>query len=710
MCTVWRIKMSETSKQQIHNDVTSLTPQSWLFEAETILKFQVPVYQRLFTWRDSQFNRLLYDLEEHCKKLQSYDSYYYLGIITVVKRNEQYILVDGQQRLTVIAILASILEDNNHLSHISTFLDYEARPDDGKSLQTIVQYGHNWLEDWKGKSQDEKEEELNNANIVNESMKKFVLHIDQNQKTWKKLWEFIKTKLKLFISLLPPEYELNIRLQNEYFEKMNSSGKQLEPHEILKVRICQNENEIEIWNKIEDFTKIFQNISSIENTKSVCLIKAIDDASVLPEKKSNLRKSSLEKWYPSLIDFPIFLLHVFKISFDLITGDENYTLPYDSHKLLEEFEKLQNKCDKQEFITKIIIIMQEYRTFLDKWIIHKEVLAEKNIDNISDYSSDDTRFKYWNKHDTESVYFAKEEAFNNEENNKENDELSNYKIKNITQKLKQIQMALYALEGSNQPWLIKAYYIIHKYSKEKSEDEKIEYLFQNLLNYLIIKTSFIQNDFAQKIYWPDGIKYSILYGKCKPADFVCLDYLLWLLVNSTENELDKSGRELKVKIFGNSPIPEAIIKFIPRANRSIEHFHPQTDTNSCHVGETEDGKDNRPGWGATIEQDNSKSYKDIFGNLALISTGRNSEYRNYSVNEKSARIQKQNIQQSIESIKLWLMTEECKGIDNNWTPLIAREHEEKMMEVVMWGIQLVTINHLLPEQISCVKQLCNCSS
>ena len=47
------------------------------------------------------------------------------------------------------------------------------------------------------------------------------------------------------VQSLDPEYELNIRLQNEYFEKMNSSGKQLEPHEILKVRICQNENEIE---------------------------------------------------------------------------------------------------------------------------------------------------------------------------------------------------------------------------------------------------------------------------------------------------------------------------------------------------------------------------------------------------------------------------------------------------------------------------------
>ena len=157
------------------------------------------------------------------------------------------------------------------------------------------------------------------------------------------------------------------------------------------------------------------------------------------------------------------------------------------------------------------------------------------------------------------------------------------------------------------------------------------------------------------------------------------------------NSESDSDKDLKSKVFGGNSIPQAVVRFIPRANRSVEHFHPQTDNNnsSCHIGLTEDGCES-PGWGTNIK-DTNVSIKDIFGNLALISAGRNSEYRNYSVNEKSRRIDNQVEKKSLESIKLWLMSKLCQGDDKYWTPALAQAHANMMAEVIRWGLKLHSV-------------------
>ena len=699
------IKMSENATDVV------LTPQNWFFagKGSRCLTFKVPVYQRLFAWKEPQFERLLTDLDKHfCMKKQEASGKilpYYLGIITVVKKvvddKTQYILVDGQQRLTVIAILASMLDENANLE-ISNFLDYEARPDDRKALQNIASNGKNWLADWKEWSPAEREKKLNEkldeACVVSESMRMFVLYIAKERNKWEILWgKNIKSSLTLLISILPETYEKDVKLQNEYFEKMNSSGKQLEPHEILKVQLCHNEKEFDTWNAIEDFTKKFINSTETKNSNddSICLIKAIDNSEYsLQQRETNLKKTSIEKWRPSLIDFPMFLLHVLKLILDETDKDSSqngYHLPADSHKLLEAFGE---RKDKWDFLKK----MKEYRMFLDEWIIHKEVVPENSTGvNDSDFDGDNTGFKYWGADTAETVFLTHGKSG---KVSPDNEEVNKFKA------LKQIQMSLYALDGSNQPWLVEAFNCL----KTQNEEEKALALYRCLLVYLIEKTS-IFKIFLKNVPFPQNEKYNLkcwytplryfltntndwqdpwlTFQTCNHADFVCLDFFLWLLANSSEEKLNDEGKELKDGIFGKK-IPEAITKFIPRANRSVEHFHPQTDSNSCHTGPKEDNASDsdKPGWGATISPDdkNSMSIKDIFGNLALISVNRNSEYSNFTVNEKSARIRKRCEQKSLESIKLWIMANKSGGQDNNWTPTLAREHANDMLNVIKWGL------------------------
>ena len=53
----------------------SLTPSEW-FSSSSTFRFSVPVYQRLFTWETSQFDRLRDDLTDHFITNDSSDPYY----------------------------------------------------------------------------------------------------------------------------------------------------------------------------------------------------------------------------------------------------------------------------------------------------------------------------------------------------------------------------------------------------------------------------------------------------------------------------------------------------------------------------------------------------------------------------------------------------------------------------------------------------------
>ena len=80
----------------------------------------IPIYQRLFVWEEEQINRLLQDLEEAFKK--SSNTPYYIGIITVVEKDGQWDIVDGQQRLTFLSLFGAYCCSKNEKSIWQNFL------------------------------------------------------------------------------------------------------------------------------------------------------------------------------------------------------------------------------------------------------------------------------------------------------------------------------------------------------------------------------------------------------------------------------------------------------------------------------------------------------------------------------------------------------------------------------------------------------------
>ena len=57
-----------------------------------------------------------------------------------------------------------------------------------------------------------------------------------------------------------------------------------------------------------------------------------------------------------------------------------------------------------------------------------------------------------------------------------------------------------------------------------------------------------------------------------------------------------------------------------------------------------------------------------------------------SVEEKTARINRLENDNELESIKLYLMKVACDGQDSKWDPQCAHDHAKKMLKVINWGI------------------------
>jgi Protein of unknown function DUF262/Protein of unknown function (DUF1524) len=99
--------------------------------------FEIPPYQRPYAWEKEQAQELLHDLLDAMDNTATSGGVYFLGSIVLIKtpNDPQSKVVDGQQRLTTLTILLSILRDltSNAESKLSrrTYVYQRANPDSG---------------------------------------------------------------------------------------------------------------------------------------------------------------------------------------------------------------------------------------------------------------------------------------------------------------------------------------------------------------------------------------------------------------------------------------------------------------------------------------------------------------------------------------------------------------------------------------------------
>jgi len=85
--------------------------------------FAIPTYQRPYAWKPDQALQLLDDLEDSLTRGE--DETYFLGSIVLVSQEEPsaYDVIDGQQRLTTLTILLSVLRSLSSQDDVASDID-----------------------------------------------------------------------------------------------------------------------------------------------------------------------------------------------------------------------------------------------------------------------------------------------------------------------------------------------------------------------------------------------------------------------------------------------------------------------------------------------------------------------------------------------------------------------------------------------------------
>ena len=488
--------------------------------------FSIPLYQRLFSWDDTEVKQLLNDLYSSFRK--SEHSPYYIGMLTVYKENAdaKYSLVDGQQRFTVLNLMAIIFEWKEFLKSNDEFrLTFFARKNDEEYLKNRI--------------------EKRDLVYTNEKMEAAIKCIenfmsDINEKEIDSFKNYIKTKTTFFLSELPNDY--TVQDLNRYFEAMNEAGKGLENHEILKVRMLRRgkdenkEKHTKIWNAVSEMDRCLirqkdgelqvvyreKIIDSLKNEAD--LISLIEKGENLDsEKKTSILNISASSIKPSeserikdekaILGFSDFLLQILWLSLPK-EKQNNKTNFFNKFKLLETFDKYvvgeEGTVEVESFFENLL----RYRVLFDYFIIR----LNSNDNRNTNYSL-----------------------------NMSNESLEGNHKKHLKRNLIQFQSMLY-VSSQSYTWLTP---LLEKLNTN------IKIAIGDLLSYLK--------------YWDNkqhnNSSFSLNYGVINRYWFWRLDYYLW---ENKEKYFDEAAR----KIADN---------YIFRTNRSIEHIAPQNPKSESQV-------------------------------------------------------------------------------------------------------------------------------
>ena len=350
-------------------------------------KYIIPLYQRNFSWRREQIEQLLQDVFSAFK--QNPNGKYYIGSLVVLKRsNGDFEVIDGQQRMTVLSLITKILGINKEPR-----LFYDSRPE----VEEFFKAFYN-LEDGNCNIDYSQTAHLKNAI---EFIKEIELDAENQIGRINEAKEIVKEGVSFYQYFEKNVILVRVEIPQDtdvasYFEIMNNRGAQLQKHEILKSFLL---NKIK-GKSLDEFAKIWTACSQMDtpiqklfetedrrryfgtNYDEFCFkgltevdIKSgggnqkplfeilIENNSFVGDAENNSivdpEENDDETKYKSVIDFPNFLMHIFKVMFP----DENIQL--NEKYLIETYKAVSAKLDSEEFIKNLFFC----RTIFDRYIV-----------------------------------------------------------------------------------------------------------------------------------------------------------------------------------------------------------------------------------------------------------------------------------------------------------------------------------------------------
>ena len=582
--------------------------------AKNNLFYTIPIYQRLFEWDDDNIMTLLEDLKKEYDKTNG-ENDYYIGMLTSTKDNE---LVDGQQRFTVMMLLGCVLQD--YYKEWKSFLfvgdkpriDFTSRPLDNTYLRSIIEH------------RDTDRMSFKNLKMHNgcKLIRNFIEGMPYEDRF--PFAVYVYNHMNFFISDLPAGY--SPKDLNKYFERMNTTGKNLEQHEILKVKLLSNlDNDIDrymlLWNKLSDVDTLLikrrkdenledikrsalsSSISTIIANNLINGINGISDLStsksindIVPVAVAPKSEREINKGSRCAITFPYLLLQVLyrKLNKKINCHINDFFKPSNLLSTFEEYLPFSgndvNKNDIQEFMEMLV----KARLALDICFVRP------------------TEYGY-------SLDMALDE---------DNEDLK---------KLMMLESMLY-VSSSN--------YTNHRWFNWLMD--QVENGIPNVNDMYKSLKSFINDTFALPPYG------ALNYTGDNRFWFWKLDFHIW---ENRSTLFEKDSQEMSI-----------VENYVFKRNRSIEHIAPQTPQSNSLMK-----------WENTPDDD---TLRDSFGNLVMISQGLNSTLSNESYEVKTAHVQSYcngAKSGSIESLKLLIVH---KDYPNGWTKESIREHGKKMYKLL----------------------------
>ena len=215
--------------------------------------FNIPVYQRNYDWKRNQCERLFKDIENIAKSNNEIE--HFLGtIVYVVEKTlptfTEYILIDGQQRITsmmlLIKALHTLIVDESKKQDINeSFLINRHVPEKYKIKLKSIESDRKSFEDIL----EEKEiENITDSNIINNYLA-FIDLIKQSKIDCLKLYDALNYIDIVFISLEKGKKSENPQM---IFESLNSTGLSLTQADLIRNYLLMNhtyEKQERLYNK-----------------------------------------------------------------------------------------------------------------------------------------------------------------------------------------------------------------------------------------------------------------------------------------------------------------------------------------------------------------------------------------------------------------------------------------------------------------------------
>lgn len=676
------------------------------FSLETLLNLnnnvhlQIPLYQRLYVWGVKEIKLFIEDISEAFEDEQQS---YYIGNMMFANNTEAeriiIDLIDGQQRFTTLWLMSIILsKQNKDLKNFAFVnneprLSFTSRDNVNNFFKQLREHSIDVLKNENihygthfGTTDNKNEIEplIDGISNIYNSLKQVIIKHDWREDSLTRFGDYILKNLVMVQTTVPSKNNLN-----QIFESLNSGGKQLENHQILKSRFLKvlrdsnlSEEVInvlvykweasskmnlylersvysvtsETWGNIIDsqvYEKGFESNQSkdyfklknyITNTREpINLLSILRD-----EPESNIKEIGKQSTDSrSIINFSQFLLHALRV-YNLVYKI-NVPIPVDSKNLLKYFDTKKGEFASEENVIKFIDLLFELRFLFDKYVIR--------------WTFEDD--------DSQESLLLKKVSYNYTEKDKS---ISVQRLfRQSERELSLAQSVLHIVqESKTQYWLTPfLYFLYDKYNRrnvienynvsidsttlfienldnffycQRNENSNLSQLsfekdmsvFENEtigdINYISEKLERLSGTFFFR-YW-----------------FYKTEYLIWKYRNDFKDLIPEPEFELwnKYKITFKT---------------SIEHIYPQS----------KGGFENETERALYINEDNP-ILKDYFGNLVLLTVNENSEYGALEVNEKKIKFKLKLGKNSIDSLKSSLIFN-----------IVDRENGESGWETGIWN-------------------------